>query len=55
MVEAAAIGLGALEDFRHAGGGVALFPEKVAGGIEQDGRGSYWRRPVVERSFKSLD
>ena len=39
VVEAAAIGLSAFEDFGHAGGGVAFFPEEIAGGIEQAGAG----------------
>jgi hypothetical protein len=39
VVKAAAIGLRALQQLRHAGGGVALLPEEVARGVQQAGAG----------------
>lgn len=35
MVEAAGIGVGALQQIGHAGGGVALFPKEMAGCFQQ--------------------
>jgi hypothetical protein len=35
MIEAAGVGLGALQNLGDAGGGVPPFPEQIPGGIEQ--------------------
>ena len=54
VVETAAVGLSAFEDFGHAGSGVAFFPEEITGCLEQTGAGII-DELVVERSFKLLE